>query len=51
MALMSLDYDTKHINFMVERGMKIKDKVITVSEEEIKRLNEAYGKMYRELTG
>jgi len=38
-------------DFMGERGMKIKDKVITVSEEEIKRLNGAYEKMYRELIG
>lgn len=77
MALMSLDYDTKYIDFMVnemklsslekeiltlyalcfcvdfmgERGMKIKDKVIPVSKEEIKRLNESYEKMYSELIG
>lgn len=77
MALMSLDYDTKYIDFMVyemklsslekevlilyslcfcvdfmgERGMKIKDKVIKVDEKEIKRLNGAYEKMYRELIG
>ncbi|MPN55022.1 hypothetical protein SDC9_202701 [bioreactor metagenome] len=77
MALMSLDYDTKFIDFMVdemklsllekeililyalcfcvdfmgERGMRIKDKVITVSEEEIERLNGAYEKMYMELIG
>jgi len=36
---------------MGERGMKIKDKVIKVSEEEIERLNESYEKMYRELIG
>lgn len=77
MALISLDYDTRYIDFMVdemklsllekevlilyalcfcvdfmgERGMKIKDKVITVSEKEIKRLNEAYEKIYSELIG
>lgn len=31
--------------------MKIKGKVIKVSEEEIQKLNESYEKMYREVTG
>lgn len=73
MALISLGYDTKYIDylmdemkaseleeeilklytlafcvdFMSEKGMRFKDKVVEVSENEVKRLNEIYEEMIK----
>ncbi len=38
------------LDFMGEKGMKFKDKVIKVSIEQIKRLNEVYDDLYSEIT-
>lgn len=38
------------LDFMSEKGMQFKDKVIKVSNEQIKRLNEVYDDLYNEIT-
>lgn len=37
------------VDFMAEKGMKFKDKVVEVSENQVERLNEVYEAMYSEL--
>ncbi|MBM7616369.1 protein kinase family protein [Alkaliphilus hydrothermalis] len=76
MALISLGYDTKYIDYLVkemklseyekeilklytlvfcvdfmgEKGLKIKDKVIPATQNEIIQLNDFYEKIFNELT-
>lgn len=38
------------VDFMSEKGMKFKDKVVEVTQNEIENLNKVYEEIYKEIT-